>query len=147
MDFVDEKNVPRLEIGEDGGEVARTLEHRTGGLLHVDAHLARDDVRERRLAKARRAEQQYVVERLGARARRLHEDLELAAYLFLADVLGERRGAQRALDLLLLLRRGLGRDEAVCFDAHRGILPERVSRSASELVLHTERAQVDPGVV
>ena len=56
----------RLEVGEDRREVARTLEHRPGGLAQVHAHLARDDVRERRLAQARRAEEQHVVERLAA---------------------------------------------------------------------------------
>jgi hypothetical protein len=39
------------------------LEHRARRLAQIHAHLARDDVRQRGLAEARRAEQQHVVER------------------------------------------------------------------------------------
>jgi hypothetical protein len=45
------------------GQVARAFQHRAGSLAQVDAHLARDDVGQRGLAQARRAEQQRVVER------------------------------------------------------------------------------------
>jgi hypothetical protein len=87
-------------------------------LPQVYAHFARDDVRERRLAQARRPVEQHVIERLLALPRGLDEDRKLPAYLFLADVLGERLGAQRALERLLLRRdRGAG-DEAVGFDGH-----------------------------
>ena len=66
VDLVDEQHVLRLEVGEQRGEVARALEHRARGLAQVDAELLGDDVRERGLAQARRAEQQHVVERLAA---------------------------------------------------------------------------------
>ena len=64
VDLVDEEDVVRLEVGEDRGEIAGALEHRPRGLAQVDAHLARDDVRERGLAQAGRPEEQHVVERL-----------------------------------------------------------------------------------
>ena len=70
VDLVDEQHVARLEVGQQRGEIARALEHRARGLAQVDAHLARDDVRERGLAQARRAEQQHVVERFAARRAR-----------------------------------------------------------------------------
>ena len=128
VDLVDEQHVLRLEVGQQRGEVAGALEHRARGLAQVDAELPGDDVRERGLAQARRAEQQHVVERLAAAARRLDEDLELAAHLLLADVLGERAGPQRALELLLLRRDGPRGDHAIGFYAHSLILPDRQNR-------------------
>ena len=102
MDLVDEEDVVLLEVGQDGGKVPRPLEDGPGGLPHVHAHLVRDDVRQRGLAQARRTEQQHVIQRLRAIARRRDEDPELLADLRLADVLGKRRRAQRALDGLLV---------------------------------------------
>ena len=74
------------------GEVARARDHRPGGQAQPGAHLARDDVRERRLAETRRAGQQDVVERLAAALRRRQEDREVLADLRLPDVLGEDCG-------------------------------------------------------
>ena len=84
--------------------------------LQVHAHLARDDVRERGLAQAGRAEEQHVVERFLALARGLDEDFELLADLLLAHVFGELARAQRALVAFLLRRGGCPRDQAVGFD-------------------------------
>ena len=124
MDLVDEQHVARLEVGEQRGKVAGALQHRTGGLAQVHAHLPRDDVRERGLAQARRAEQQHVVERLAAAARRLDEDFQLLADLHLPDVLGQGRGSQRALGVFLLDGGWLGGDQTVGFDGHIRILPK-----------------------
>ena len=55
-----------------------------------DAHLVREDVRERRLAEAGRAAEEDVIERLAAAARRLDEDPEVVLVLALPDVLVER---------------------------------------------------------
>ena len=112
----------RLEVGEERREVAGALEHRARGLAQVDAQLVRDDVRQRRLAEARRPEQQHVVERFLALARRLDEDRELPADLLLADVLVERARPQRALEhFLLRAHRGRG-DQAIGLD-HASIMP------------------------
>ena len=89
MDLVDEQHVARLEIGEQRREVAGPFEHRSRRLAQVDAELVRENVRQRRLAEARRAEQQDVVERFAAFARGLDENAELIADFFLADVFGE----------------------------------------------------------
>ena len=98
MDLVDEQHVARLQVGQQRGEIAGPLEHRARGLAQVHAELAGDDVRERGLAEARRAEDQRVVERLAALHRRLHEDLELRLDLLLADVVGEPLRADGAID-------------------------------------------------
>ena len=93
MDLVDEQHVARLQVGQERGQVAGALEHRTGGLAQVDAQLGGDDVGERGLAQARRTEDQHVIERLAAAARGADEDLELRLYRRLADVFGERGAA------------------------------------------------------
>ena len=113
MDLVDEQHVARLEVGQERGEVAGALEHGTRRLAQVHAELVRDDVRQRRLAEAGRTEQQHVVERFAALPRRLDEDRELLADLFLADVLGEAARAQRALDDFFLHAGDLAADHAV----------------------------------
>ena len=56
MDLVDEENIARLEIGEDGGKIARLGQHRSGGGAEIDAQFARHDLRQRRLAQAGRTE-------------------------------------------------------------------------------------------
>ena len=71
-----------------------------GGLPQVHAELVRDDVRERGLAEARRAEDQHVIERLAALARGLDEDLQLRLDRRLADVVGELLRAHGAVERL-----------------------------------------------
>src|SRR5262249_43981740 len=101
VDLVDEEDVARLERRQDGGDVALPLERRAGDLAEADAELAPHDLRERRLAEARRAREQQVVERLAARLRRVERDRELLLDALLPDEVVERRRPQRALQLLL----------------------------------------------
>src|SRR5205823_1184324 len=46
VDLVDEEDVALLEIGEEGGEVAGTRDHRPGGRAEIHAELAQDDLRQ-----------------------------------------------------------------------------------------------------
>ena len=94
VDLVDEQNVARLEIGENGGEIARLGQHRAGGGAEIDAQLARHDLRQGGLAQARRAGEQHMVQRLAARLGGLDEDGEIFARLLLADEIGQPLGAQ-----------------------------------------------------
>ena len=118
MDLVHEEDVARLEIGQDRGEVARPLEHGSRRLAEIHAELVRDDVRERRLAEARRAENQHVIERLVPAARRLDEDAHLLLDGRLADVLVQPARAHAARDVLVLACRRRCRDP-VLFDHPR----------------------------
>ena len=68
-----------------------------GGGAKADAQLARHDLRERRLAEARRPGEQHVIERFAARLGRLDEHLEVGARLLLADELGKQLRPQRLL--------------------------------------------------
>ena len=68
VDLVDEQHVALFQIGQQRREVAGLGDHRAGGGAEVHAELARDDLRQRGLAEAGRADEQHMVERL-ARAR------------------------------------------------------------------------------
>ena len=81
VDLVDEQHVALFEIGQQRREIAGLGDHRAGGGAEIHAELARDDLRQRGLAEARRADEQHMVERLLARARRLDEHLEVGARL------------------------------------------------------------------
>ena len=70
VDLVDEEHVARLEVGEDRRQVAGALDDRPRGGADADAHLSGDDVRERRLAEARRPVEEHVVEHVAAAPRR-----------------------------------------------------------------------------
>ncbi len=90
MDLVDEQHVALFEIGQDRGEVARSLDRRAARGVEVDAQLAGDDVGQRRLAQAGRPVQEHVVGRLVALAGGLEQDLEVLLDRRLADVLGQQ---------------------------------------------------------
>ena len=127
MNLVDEQHVARLEIGELRGEVARLGDHRAGGGAEVDAELARDDLRQRRLAQPRRADEQHVVERLAARLGQFDEHLEIGARPLLAGEVGERLRAQRRVVLGALF----GGDEAAGRRRHLSRLPRAPAALAS----------------
>ena len=112
VDLVDEQHIARLQVGEDRGEVARPLEHRPRGLAQVHAELGGQYVGERGLAEARRSEDEDMVQRLAARARRVDEDAELFFDGALADIVGEALGADRAVERFLLASAG-GADDAI----------------------------------
>ena len=100
VDLVDEQDVAVLEIGEQGGEVARLGDDRPGGGAEADAELAGDDLRQRGLAEAGRAEEEDMVERVAAALRRLDEHPQILARRLLADELVERLGPKRGVDIL-----------------------------------------------
>jgi hypothetical protein len=62
MDFVDEKDIAFLKIGEESGEVASFLDGRATGALEVRAHGLGEDVSEGGFAEAGRAAEESVVD-------------------------------------------------------------------------------------
>ena len=78
----------------------------------VHAQLGRNDVTQRGLAQAGRAEQQHMVERLTTLLGGADKYLQLLARLGLAHVFIEQLGAQRALQGFFLGRGGGGGDHA-----------------------------------
>ena len=97
VDLVDEQHVAVFEVGQQRREIAGLGDDRTRGGAEADTELPGHDLRERRLAEARRSGEQHMVERLAAIARGLDEDAEVGARLLLADELGERARPQRGL--------------------------------------------------
>ena len=103
MDLVDEQHVALLERGQDRGHVALALERRAGHRAQPHPELLADDLGERRLAEAGRADEQHVVESLAARLRGLEHDRELFLRPLLPHEVGEPAGTERGLELLVLL--------------------------------------------
>ncbi len=64
VDLVDEQHVAGCRLVRIAARSPAAFDGRTGGDLQVDAHLVRQDVRQRGLAQAGRAVEQDVVERL-----------------------------------------------------------------------------------
>ena len=116
MDLVDEQHVALAEAGEHGGEVAGALDRRAGGRANLRTHLRRDDVRQRRLAEARRAVQQDVVDRLGPMLRSVDQDRQVLLDPILAGELVEPSRPNGRLECELLLRDRGARD---ALDRHR----------------------------
>ena len=88
MNFVDEQHIARLEVGQQRGKIAGLGDHRSGRGAKIDAEFAGDDLRQRCLAEARRADEQHMVERFLPRLGRLDEHAQVGARFFLADEFG-----------------------------------------------------------
>ncbi len=69
-----------------------------GGGAEADAHLLGHDLRQRGLAETGRAGEEYVIERIAARAGGLNENLEIGARLLLARKVVERLRPDRRLE-------------------------------------------------
>ncbi len=117
MDLVDEQHVARLQVGQQRRQIARALQHRPRGALDRHAHFLGDDVGQGGLAQPRRAEDQGVVEGFAGASRSLDEQLHLLAHHRLADVFGQRQGADGAVQLLVAVA-AAGGNQTVGFN-HR----------------------------
>jgi hypothetical protein len=115
MNFINEQHVAWLEVGEQRGQIAWSVDHGPGGLAEVDAKLVSDDVGQRRLAETGRAEYQDMIERLAPRFCGVHEDLQLIAYSLLANVVAEALGANGPIDRLVVGGRVGGGDVVVFY--------------------------------
>ena len=89
MDFVDEQDIARLQIGQQRGEIAGALDDRTGSSAKSDAHLAGDDLRQSGFAEPGRPEQQHVVKGFAARLGGLDKDSQIVPQTALADKFGQ----------------------------------------------------------
>ena len=99
MDLVDEQHVAVLEVGEDRGQVARTVERGTGGRLEPGPHLVRDDLAERGLAQPGRPAEEQVVDGFAPLARPVDQERELLLDPLLSDELLERSRPERDVEL------------------------------------------------
>jgi hypothetical protein len=106
VDFVDEEHIARLQIGQDGREIAGLLDDGAGGRAETDAELARHDLRHRGLAEAGRPVQQDMIQRFAARPRGFDENGEVLAAAFLADEIRKGLRTQAGLAGILAATRG-----------------------------------------
>src|SRR6516225_7744803 len=102
MDFVDKEDIARLQIGEQRGEIAAALDDRARGGTEPDSHLARNDVRECRLAEARRSGEEDMIERLAPGLRGIDKHAEIVPQLTLSDEFIQCQRPQRGLGIVLL---------------------------------------------
>ncbi len=112
MDLIDEQDVALIDVGEDGGEIAGSLDGWAAGGVDIHAQLAGDDVGERGLAQAGGPVKQDVVRRFLALVGSREQDGEVVLDLRLADVLVKLARAQRRLDGVLVERLFLRRDRS-----------------------------------
>ncbi len=137
MDFVDEQDIARLQIGQQRGEIAGALDYRAGGGAKSDPHLARDDLRQGGFAEPRRPEQQHMVERFAARLGGLDKDPQIVPQTALADKLGQALRPQRRLRCIAVGACGI--DDAAVLLAHgdtpaaSSCKPARISASVGAL--------------
>ena len=97
MDLIDEQDIPRLQIGQDRGEITCLCQHRAGGHAEVYTQLTRHNLRERCFAQTGRAVKQRVVHRFAALTGGLDENTQIGARLGLTDEITQHLGAQGAV--------------------------------------------------
>src|ERR1700761_7675193 len=102
MNFIDKEHVALFEVGEQRGEVAGLGDYRTGSGAETDTKLPRNDLRQRRLAEARRPDEQHVIERFAAAASSFDEYAEIFAGLLLPDEFGQPQRPQRTFRRVFL---------------------------------------------
>jgi hypothetical protein len=102
VDLVDEEHVARLQVGEQRGEIAGALNDRPGRQAVADAHLARDDLGQSRLAETGRTREENMVEGFAARACGRNKDPQILADLALPDEIVEGERSQRGFGEIVL---------------------------------------------
>ena len=95
MDFVDEKHIALVEVGQQTGKVGRLLDGWAAGYLELAPHFARKYSGEGGLAEAWRAAEENVVEGIAPLLGRLYGDIEPLLDLGLAGELGKRTRPER----------------------------------------------------
>jgi hypothetical protein len=101
VDLVDKKDIAFFQIGEDGSQIAGTLDGRAGGGLDPGVELMGDDMGEGGLTESRRAVKEAMIERLTALAGSIDEYLEVLLDARLPDILGKGLGPHPLLKAYL----------------------------------------------
>jgi len=74
VDLVDKEDVALLQVGKQRGKIASLGDHRARRRTKIDPELARHDLCEGGFSKARRPDEQHVIERLATPACRFDEN-------------------------------------------------------------------------
>ncbi len=128
------EHVPRLQVGQDGGEITAALNDGAGTCAKAHPHLAGDDMRQGRLAEPGRAGEEDMVEGFAPVFGGVDKDAQIVAQLALADEIVERQRPQRGLSLVPLGR--LRADDARLGIVHcpSSCSPARISALVSALL-------------
>ena len=130
MDFIDEEDIALFKIGQQRREIAGLGDNGAGRGAEIDPQFLGHDLRQRRLAKTGRTDEQHVVERLTGLLRSLDEHLHVRTRRTLTD---ELRQAQRADRLVHVVGALLRRQERVGRRlrlAHEPCFVDRAARPA-----------------
>ena len=90
MNLIDKQHVAGLELHQDGGQIARAVDGRAGGNADVLPHFGRNNTGQAGFAKAGRAVEQNMIQRIMPPKRRADIDGQAVLYLLLAEILAQR---------------------------------------------------------
>src|SRR5271170_2932668 len=105
VNFIQKEKILRLQRSEHRGQVAFFLQQRPRTDLDRRTHFIRQNLRQSRLAQPRRPIQQHVIQRLSARPRRFHRNLQIFFHPILSDVIRKLLGANARLHPRVLIER------------------------------------------
>ena len=108
VNFVDEKHIPCLKIGEDRREITRLGQNGPGGHFEIHPQLAGHDLRQCGFPETRRAVKKHMIHRLFAAARALDKDPQVGPGIFLPDKFVQSLWAQRAVGVFGFALRAQG---------------------------------------
>jgi len=86
MNLVDEQHIASFQVGQQGGQIAGSFQHRTGSRAQVHLQFVGHDVGQRCFAESGRAKDQQMVECLTAFGGGLDENLHLFVNRGLSDI-------------------------------------------------------------
>ena len=86
VDFINKQNVILAKIRQYSCQISLTLNRRTARYADIHVQLIGNNIRQRRFAEARRAEEQHMVKRLMTGSSSLDEDRQIILDLLLADI-------------------------------------------------------------
>ena len=107
MDFIDEQNVSRSQVGENGSQIAGALDRRSSGDLDIHVHFVGQDMSQGGLTQSRRSIEKHMVERLAALSGCLDQNAQVLLDPLLADQIREHLRAERLVQAIFGLRLGV----------------------------------------
>ena len=117
MYFIDEQHIIRLQIGQNGSEIAGTFKYRAGGMQNAHIKLIGNDVGQGGFSQSGGAKNKYMIQRFLAHIGSRYKEFHLLGHGLLSMVLGKRLGTH--CSLLSVFVPGHRRNQPVfCFDAH-----------------------------
>ena len=102
MNFIDKQNIPRVQVGEDGGQIPRPLDGGARGDADILAHFRRHDAGQGGLAQARRAVEQNVIQRVVALEGGVDINAQAVFHLVLADIFPQMMRPQGGVNFFIL---------------------------------------------